>query len=129
MKTILKPDIKFLRSALIIAISIIFCYTGYARCEIQVPTGVEKLKVITLHPDIPFILDANLSITVMQIIEEWEAPNRRSVMLVTLKMLTSDGDEIVHLSSDAPHLNWRNYKFEYIGGWRNEVKLQQTLSK
>jgi len=87
------------------------------------------LKVITLHPDIPFILDANLTITVMEIIEKWEAPNRRSVMVVELKMLTSDGEEIVHISSDAPRLNLKSYKLEYIGGWRNEVKLQQLLSK
>jgi hypothetical protein len=87
------------------------------------------LKVIILYPDIPFILDANLTITVMEIIEEREAPNRRSVMLVTLKMLTSDGEEVVYISSDAPHLNWKSYKFEYIGGWRNEVRLQHIHSK
>ena len=84
----------------------------------------DKVKVISLFPNKPYALDDDTSITVMSILEKRMSPDRRSVMKITLKFKHSNKSNTVVFDSDHPDFSWNNYKFEYMGGWRNKVELK-----
>ena len=72
----------------------------------------------------PYILDENTTITVLSILEKRMNPDRRSVMKISLRFQTSDNKKTITFDSDHPKISWNNYEFEYLGGWRTEVKLK-----
>ena len=112
----------------IIITSLVF-FTGKSSYAAQIDRRESQLSVITLQSEQPYSLDSRLTITVVQIVEEWMAPNRRSVMVISLRMQMPDIDQTVQITSDEPVLNWMNYRFEYLGGWRDEVRLRQIEIK
>lgn len=87
------------------------------------------MNIIILQQDTPYKLDHQLTITVISIGEEWLAPDRRSVMSISLKMEISGRVENVHFTSEEPELHWNGYLFVYQGGWREEVRLSQIITK
>jgi hypothetical protein len=84
----------------------------------------DSMKTITLLPDKPFKVDDNLTITVVYIVEKWLPPNRRPVMEIPLDFKMNGKVEQMIIDSDHPHFEWKGYEFNYVGGWRYEVKLQ-----
>ncbi len=113
-----------------VVISVLLCsYWSNVLAENIVQKENRPLSLITLYPEIPFAVDANLAIKVQQIVEEWVEPNRRSIMFVSLEMQTSKGIENIQLTSDEPKRIWRNYTILYLGGWRDEVRLQLTRTE
>jgi hypothetical protein len=45
-------------------------------------------------------------------------------MEISLQIKTSEKTESVIVTSDKPHIVWEDYEFDYLGGWRDEVKLK-----
>lgn len=101
----------------------------YSMGDAHMLKGKNRLDEITLYQDTPFVVDKNLTIRVLEIVEEWVEPNRRSVMFITLQMLTPEGNETKNITSDEPLMVWKNYKFQYVGGWRSEVRLKLIQSQ
>jgi hypothetical protein len=82
------------------------------------------MDVITLLPNQPLIVNDSLTITVLLIVEVRYPPDKCSVMEISLQIKTSEKTESVIVTSDKPHIVWEDYEFDYLGGWRDEVKLK-----
>jgi hypothetical protein len=87
------------------------------------------MNIITLLPDTPFLVNDNLTVKVLYILEMWLPPNRRSVIEVNLEFWMDGKKGQVSFNSDEPHFACDGYEFEYLGGWRDEVKLKLIKTK
>jgi hypothetical protein len=108
-------------------------FTIYANDTIKIAT----MDTITLLPNVPFKVTENLTIKVIDIIEEMGMPDgdngtinhNRSEILATLIFTTNKKTEELTICTDSPLIKWEGYEFEYIGGWRNEVILRIIKTK
>jgi hypothetical protein len=103
-------------------------FTIYANDTIKIAT----MDTITLIPNVPFKVTKNLTIKVIDIIEEMGMPDdndgtsnhNRSEILARLIFTTDKKTEELTICTDSPIIKWEGYEFEYIGGWRSEVILK-----
>jgi hypothetical protein len=88
---------------------------------------IDSMEVITLIPGKATIIKDYFTLTVLEIVEAWLPPDRHSVIEANFVIETSKKTERLVITSDEPHKIWENYEFDYLGGWRDEVKL--TIKK
>jgi len=81
------------------------------------------MEIITLFPDRPYSVDDRLEMTVLFITEEWCDSERRAEVHVTVKMKTPQIEEEIDISTENPHLIWRDYELEYQGGWLKAIQF------
>ncbi len=79
---------------------------------------------ITLRPDVPFDLNARLTLLVTELVDKWltPAPDRRVIPRARILLITRHRQQEIVLSPHTPKVSWRQYEFWYLGG-RSEVRL------
>jgi hypothetical protein len=93
---------------------------------------ITPMDTITLIPNVPFRVNNNLTIKVVDIVEEMGMPetndgtinHTRSEIIAKLIFSTDKKTEQITICTDAPLIKWEGYEFEYIGGWRDSVILK-----
>jgi hypothetical protein len=82
------------------------------------------MDTVTLLPDQPYAVDDQLEMTVLFIIDEWNAIVRRLDKHITIKMKSPQIEEEMSITSEQQHFVWRGYEFEYLGAVRQSVQLR-----
>ncbi len=79
---------------------------------------------ITLRPDVPFDLNARLTLLVTELVDKWltPEPDRRVIPRARILLITRHRQQEIVLSPHTPKVSWRQYEFWYLGG-RSEVRL------
>lgn len=65
----------------------------------------------------------DLVVTVIEVVEK-RTMDGNGMMRATLRLRANGKDENVEITSDQPKLEWNGYELQYLGGWREEVKLK-----
>jgi hypothetical protein len=81
------------------------------------------MDTVTLLLNQPYAVDDQLEMTVLFLVEEWDEIRRRADVHITIKMKTSQIEEEISITPENQHFVWRDYDFEYMGGWRKAVLL------
>lgn len=82
------------------------------------------MDTVTLFPDKPYVVDDQIEMTVLFIIEEWNALRKLSQTHVTLKLKTHQMEEEISVGPENLKFVWQGYEFEYLGGGRRAVEFR-----